>query len=925
MRKDLLINDGWLFKEGEFLLTDIRGHFDTYMISKAQCGRGPLNPLFYDEDFKEVTIPHDYVLKGSPCKEYNESQGSYFRDTAFYRRHFVMPCSFDDKRVLLYFEGAGQHTEVWVNSQFAGDNDSMYNSFYMDITPYLLDDNAVNTIAVKIENKKIEGWWYEGAGIYRDVHLVITEKIAVDHWGVWVNPIKKDEKNWTVPVETTVYSQLCESKNITVKQEIFDADNNVIASVLGDFSVSGEENVLTQELAIENPKLWDIDTCYLHSLKTTIIADTEVFDEVVTSFGFRTLKFDGQEGFFLNDKHIKLRGACIHQDHGNLGVAVPNSIIEFRLRKMQECGMNCVRLAHNNHAPALTEICDKIGMLVLDENRWFNYSDRTKKELVSMLKRDRNNPSVIAWSIGNEEPLQNTKLGEKLVDNMRRLVRKYDTTRPVTIALNGGFYDSYAAKASDVVGVNYNLKGYDKFPEAHPNKCILATESVASNNNRAVYFIDDPENFKSKYATAYDEARASFGSSFKDAVEASETHPFVGGTFIWSGVEYRGEAQWPKLFSGSAPIDNTGFEKDSFYLLASYWKKEPILHLMPHWNFKDRIGETIKVFAYTNQDEVELFLNGKSLGKKSRVGFSNPSWDVVYEEGELKAVAFVDGKETICTSHRTTGDAVKLHLYEESKGTTNSGVDTVIVNAYVTDENADMIPTAEHRVHFVCDENAEIIAVSAGDPLCHEDPRTNDKKMFGGRVQVILRVKEGAKSVKVMAETKEISLSAEIEIAVSEKNPPEKLAVSYRKLSIGTFRIWDKTAQNSEAVDAKYNFDDMNSSQPITLPHTGEKSSDEYKILTAKTVMPICESKLSLRFTALEGSGKIKIFHDDNCWPHPTPDEFISNIYEFSFDEKTDYTINLEKFASNEKFNLVIVYDDKKEFNLDDLSFSQAE
>ena len=523
-------------------------------------------------------------------------------------------------------------------------------------------------------------------------------------------------------------------------------------------------------------------------------------------------------------------------------------------------------------------------------------------------------------SLGQSEMKSHYKTLKLLVENMRRLVRKYDKSRPVTIALNGGFYDSFAAKASDVVGVNYNLTGYDKFPLAHPNKCILATESVASGNNRGIYTTVDDNNPKKSYSTAYDRKRASFGSTFKDAVEASETHPFVGGTFIWSGIEYRGEAAWPKLFSSSAPIDNCGFEKDSFYLLSAYWKDEDILHIMPHWTFPENIGEEIEVCAYTNQDEVELFLNGESLGKKSRDNFEMPSWNVKYVAGELKAVAYKNGKETMTTIHKTASKPVKLHLYEESLGTTNSGLDTVIINAYCTDENGNFVPNATNRVKFTCDENAEIIAVSGGDPINHEDPKAFDKEMFGGRVQAILRVKEKAKTVTITA-IADGGLDSDIEVKIQDVKTPLKLEASKKKLSISTFRYWNDIHDSVNAVDKQYNFDDMNSSQPISLPLSQKPEGNGFNVLTAKTVMPLCDDTLSIKFDNICGKGKIKVFHDGNCWPHPEPKEFITIVKDFDFSNKTEFVVPLKKFSANEKVNMVVVFDKSSDFNLDDTSF----
>ncbi len=747
MRQSLLLNQDWLFKKGEIAPPAIFGHHDTYLISKAQNARGAASPHFYDKDFDTVRLPHDYVLTCAPSTDYNESQGGYFRAPAWYRRHFICPEHCEQQRFVLYFEGAGQETTVWVNGHFAGNNTSLYNSFYMDITPYLEHGGAVNTIAVQITNEKIEGWWYEGAGLYRNVHLIISDPVAIDHWGIWVNPVHTGDDAWDIPIETTLYSLHPTATEVEVRQRVLDEAGQVVASGCAAQTAAPCASAATQTLTLQNPTRWTLAAPTLYTLQTEVYCGGVCVDSITTTFGFRTLDFAPKTGFYLNGLHTKLRGTCLHQDYANLGVAVPESVLRYKLSKLKECGVNAVRLAHHNYMPALVQICDEIGLLVIDENRWFNTSDTTKKEVVSMLKRDRNHPSVFIWSLGNEEPLQNQIVGQRIVEHLKQLVKQYDTSRPCTVSLNGGFFDSFVAKASDIVAPNYFLQGYDRFPVVHPEKFVLTTESVASNNDRGIYFAPEFSKKEGIYATAYDKKRAVFGSSFRDAISAAETRPFIGGTFLWTGVDYRGEASAPKRFSASGIFDSCMFEKDSAYMCKSFWTAEPMVHIMPHWDLQGHEGEEITVFVYTNQPEAELFLNGQSLGKKACPPFAPPSWQVVYQPGCLSAITYHDGKESVRTAHTTTGAADTLHMIQQTAAPTNTGEDTVILNLHLTDAAGRFIPTASERVAVTCSDGGQILAVSNGDTMENENPRLTDRKLFSGRAQIIVRVKEGAETV----------------------------------------------------------------------------------------------------------------------------------------------------------------------------------
>ncbi len=921
MRQTLLMNDNWKFKLGDIAESEIRGHFATYMHSKAKNGRGPEAASYYDADFKSVHLPHDYVIEGEVDSRYNEANGSLKRENAWYRRYFELPCELANKRFVLLFEGAGKRSTVWCNGHYAGENNSMYNSFHMDITPYLLE-GEVNTIAVHIENDDLEGWWYEGAGIYRNVWMIVTENIAVDVYGTYVNPVYQEGNLWETQIETSLHSDVTET--VVVRQSLLNADKEVMGVVEQKTQVAYGETILKQSIAIESPVLWDLEGSYLYTLQTEVIKDGCIIDTYETPFGYRTIRFEPKTGFYLNDKHVKMRGVCLHQDHGNLGVAVPKGISRYRMEKLKEIGVNAFRAAHHNPAPDLLDVCDELGVLVMDENRWFNFSDRTQKELVSMIKRDRNHPSVVVWSIGNEEPLQNTITGKRLVESLSKIVKSYDDTRPVTIALNGGFYDSYAANASDVVGVNYNLQGYDKLPIAHPDKAIIATESAASRNARGMYFSSDSDSSSNTYATAYDTKTSSFGSSQIEAIEASETHDFICGTFMWTGIEYRGEAAWPKLNSASGLFDMAMFEKDTVYMAKSLWTEEPMMHIMPHWSLpEDKINTCLDVVTYTNAEEVELIVNGESLGRQKVEKFKALHWEAVYQPGYIQAIGYTNGCAVSEEKLVTAKAPAKLIIENVASRTTNTGEDVAIFKMWCEDEDGVWVPGVNERVHVACidDAQGELLCVENADALDHESPKASNRKMLNGLVQAVVRIKEGAKQVGIRVSMPTLGLETEKVLEVEQTEAMPRLLSSDKSLSVETVRVWQH-CDGFEVMEQELRFDDMNSSEPITLGIYRPTTQEAHLLFTAKTIIPECTEEMTLVFKGLSGHVQIKVQHETDCWPHPTPDTFQTIMQEINQAEPQDFKVSLKGFSANEKVKMVIVAENNADFGLDEIYYT---
>ncbi|MFI3326220.1 MAG: glycoside hydrolase family 2 TIM barrel-domain containing protein [Clostridia bacterium] len=922
MRKKILLNDGWKFHLGDIPAKEIQGHYETYMHSKARNGVGAAMASFYDQDFKDVRLPHDYVLEGRPDKKFNESQGSLERKNAWYRRHFKLPFENKNKRIILLFDGAGQQTTVWCNGCLAGENKSLYNTFYMDITPYIFDDE-INTISVHIQNEEVEGWWYEGAGIYRNVWMLVTDDIAVDVWGTYVNPILTQDDLWNVQIETTVWNNTATSTKVKVLQTIIDASGAEIKSTENEIITAYSENILNQTIKVQSPKLWDTQEPNLYKLITKTFVGDKITDEYETTFGFRTIKYEPATGFYLNGKSIKQRGVSAHYDHGNIGVALPETIHKNRVKNLKEFGFNAFRSSHNPVPPGFLDICDKNGVMVMEENRWFNWSDKSQKEIITMLKNGRNHPSVVVWSIGNEEPSQDTELGGRLVEHINKLVKKYDITRPVTLALNGGYYNSVSAEKSDVVGINHNVQLYPTIREAHPTKPIIATETGGGNGTRGCYFekIGGPGRYKNDL-----NLKSAFAASSNciQTIEGVEKYPYMSGTYIWNLEDYRGEAQWPKLVADSGFSDGCGFAKDNSYLVKSFWTNKPMVHIFPSWSLQGREGEPIKLYTYTNADQVEVIVNGESLGIKDYNKYDPLKWDTVYQPGCIEAIAYKNGVEIARDKSVTCGEAKTLKVENVFEDITNSGEDVAILKLYLEDENGLYIPTSDSlvEVEILDEKDGEIISVANGDPLSHADFKSHNQKMFNGLLEVLVRIKEGAKQIGIKANIPEKDICTKFTLDIKDVEVPfERIEGGDRDLSIDGFKIWP-TGKSFEDVDETYNFDDMNSNEFIHFNNYEPDKKLEYLLFTSRAVFPETERHMNLIFSGVKGEFEIKVYHDEKAWPNPQPPVDITIKQHHIFTEKTDHVIPLDGFSSYEKMKIIMVAKNDGNFSLDNVLFS---
>lgn len=733
-REKLLMNFDWKFAYGHPFDADKDFSFGTSYFSffaKAGYGDGPASANFDDRAWRTLDIPHDFAVEqpfnntGSHSHGY-KAIGRNFPDVSvgWYRKSFEVPEKDLGRRITVTFEGVHRDSRVFINGHYLGNEPSGYSSFTYDLTEYL-NYGGRNVLSVRVDATYEEGWYYEGAGIYRHVWLTKHNPVHVAHDGTFVYT-KMDGNAAMVTVETTVENKKLNATSFKIKQELKDAQGNTLAEAVSEPVAikSFGQAELKQTLKLENPRLWSLEDPYLHTVVTSVIENGVVTDQYPTVTGIRTIRFDANEGFFLNGKHVKLKGTNNHQDHAGVGTAMPDELQAFRVMKLKEMGSNAIRSSHNPASPALLEACDRLGMLIIDEHRLMGTAPFVKDQLERLIKRDRNHPSVIVWSMGNEEwAIEGNIVGERIIKDMQAFANTLDHTRPKNAASSGGWGNG-VSKHIEVMGFNYlNHGSTDEYHKNFPNTPTIGTEEGSTNTTRGVYFDD----FKRQHLVAYDRPTANgYFFSIEHCWKHYDSRPYLSGMFIWTGFDYRGEPtpfSWPSVLSYFGMYDNCGFPKDNVYYLKSWWGNEPVLHLLPHWNWAGKEGETIKVVAYSNLDAVELIVNKKSLGKKTVEKNSHVSWEVPYKAGNITAVAYKNGKKTMTKTIETTGAPASLALEAHKPTLKANGEDLAIISVSTRDSKGRLVPTAENKVYFEIEGPAKIIGVGNGDPTCLEPDR----------------------------------------------------------------------------------------------------------------------------------------------------------------------------------------------------------
>ncbi|WP_035644699.1 beta-galactosidase GalA [Flavobacterium sp. ASV13] len=726
-RELILIDKDWRFSFGHLFDTEKDfGHATGYFsyLTKTGFGDGPAAKDFDDRAWRKLDLPHDWAVE-QPFSESGsfshgfKTAGKGFpeKSIGWYRKKINIPETDKDKIISLKFDGVFRNSKVFFNGYYLGTEESGYNGFEYDVTAYV-NYGGENTIVIRADASMEEGWFYEGAGIYRHVYLQKTNPIHVITNGTYVtSEIKNNEAEITA--EVAIENKGNYKGSIEIIQTIFDASGKQIASVSENVNTPEfyKSNIYASKLNVKNPLLWDIDNPNLYRLETQIKQNGKLIDIYETSFGIRTVKFDPEKGFFLNGKSLKLKGTNNHQDHAGIGTALPDEIQYYRIQKLKEMGSNAYRCSHHPPAPELLNACDELGMLVIDETRLMGINDYHLNDLERMMKRDRNHPSIICWSVGNEEwNIEGNIVGERITNVMQDFAKSIDPTRPVTVGISSGF-KSGISSVVEIMGYNYLGNGdIDAHRNEFKQQPGMGTEEGSTFATRGIYFTDDAKHYKS----AYDQKPRPTFYSIEEGWKFYAERTYLAGMFIWTGFDYRGEPTpygWPSVTSYFGMMDVCGFPKDNVFYLKSWWGNKPVLHIMPHWNWAGMEGKEIDVWVQSNCDEVELFLNKKSLGKKKMEINSHLEWKVNYTPGILEAVGYKNGKKVLTEIQKTTEKPENIKLSIDKENVLKGNVSVITVE--VTDKNGLHVPTANDEITFSI-KNGKILGVGNGDPTSLE-------------------------------------------------------------------------------------------------------------------------------------------------------------------------------------------------------------
>jgi len=751
-RERLLLDFNWRFHFGH---ADDPALDFGFGLSSAFAKTGelflPSRENFDDSQWQAIDLPHDFAV-GLPFVDAPElitfgakPLGREYPATSigWYRRVFEIPQSDLGRRIALEFDGVFRDCMVALNGHYLGRNLSGYAPFRYDITDFA-NYGGKNILVVRVDATEHEGWFYEGAGMYRHVWLVKTAPLHVAHWGTYVTSEVRHGVA-RISVATEIANDADTANSCRVVSAIFDNGGKRIATVRSSPATIAPwtRHEFTQQIDVLNPALWSVEAPNMYRLLTVVEdgsgeGSSAAVDRYETPFGIRAIRFDPDKGLFLNGAHVEVKGMCNHQDHAGVGSALPDRIQYFRVARLKEMGANAYRTSHNPPTPALLDACDRLGMMVMDETRMMSSSQEGLSQLGRMMRRDRNHPSIILWSLGNEEPDQGTERGARIAATMKRLARRIDRTRPVTVAMNGGWGKGYS-KVVDVQGFNYFHNGnVDQFHTDFPAQPCIGSEEASAYSTRGIYETDPVRG----YVSAYDVNKPGYGSTAEEWWNYYTARPFVAGAFVWTGFDYRGEPspyQWPCISSHFGVIDTCGFPKDTFFYYQSWWTSKPVLHVFPHWNWQGKEGQPIRVWVHSNCDEIELLVNGESLGRKSMPRNAHLEWKVAYAPGVLLARGFAGGKMIAESRQETTGAPAAIGLSADRQTIGADGEDVSIVTVAIVDEKHRIVPVADNQISFTLTGPGKIIGVGNGDPSSHEPDKASQRKSFNGLAQVIVQ------------------------------------------------------------------------------------------------------------------------------------------------------------------------------------------
>jgi len=749
-------------KDWRFQLSDIPAAKDT---------------SFQDVHWRKLDLPHDWSIEG-PFDEKNPAGfggGALPGGIGWYRKTFYIDEKHRDQLVSVLFDGVYRNSEIWINGHYLGKRPNGYISFQYDLTPHLVYGKKKNVLAVKVDNaQQPNSRWYSGSGIYRHVHLLIGDKIHVAPWGVQVTTPEVTDKSAKVLIRSTVVNETGKNSKVTLTTILVNDEKKEIGKLISEVDLKkGASQTIEQKIVILNPELWSIERPVLYSVVSHTEVDGVITDSQETLFGIRYFLFDSQEGFSLNGEPVKIKGVCMHHDLGCLGTAVNKRAIERQLEILKGMGVNAIRTSHNPPAPELLDLCDRMGFLVMDEAFDIWKREKTKfdyhldwdqwhvRDLEDHIKRDRNHPSVFVWSIGNEISEQwdrTDSAGSFIARELVGIVKRNDDTRPVTAACNNAQKDNPIIRsgALDLIGFNYANNQLPNFPVDFPGKKFIGTETTSALETRGHYdmpsdsirvwplswdklFLEgNPDNSVS----AYDNVRTPWGSTHEEVWKTFKRYKFLSGMFIWTGFDYIGEPTpyvWPSRSSYFGIVDLAGFPKDVYYMYKSEWTNEPVLHVFPHWNWKE--GQTIDVWAYyNNADEVELFLNDKSLGVKKKIGDDlHIMWRVPFTPGTLRAVSRKSGQEVLTKEIKTAGLPRKIVLEPDRTELLGNTEDLSFITVKIVDENGTVVPAATTDVTFTIEGQGSLAGVDNGDPVSHASFQANHRQAFHGLCLAVVR------------------------------------------------------------------------------------------------------------------------------------------------------------------------------------------
>jgi len=717
---------------------------------------------FDDASWRKLNLPHDFGIENTfNASSPSTSEGGFLDGgVAWYRKSFNLPESYNGKSISVTFDGSFMNTEVWINGNYLGIRPYGYITFQYDITPYLNYGSTVNVIAVKVNNIQKSCRWYSGSGIYRNVWLNVLDSVHIAFCGSAVTTPSVSASSASVTIKTDVQNQSSVGQNVMLHSIVLNNEGVIVAS--GDASLAsisaGSVNAFTTNIEVNNPTLWSMENPYLYKLKTYVISNSAKVDSFSSTLGFRNVVFDANTGFSLNGKNIKIHGVCMHQDLGSLGSAQNYRALERQVEIMKSMGVNGIRTSHNPPAPELLEICDRMGIVVMDEvyDCWssgkdsydyhLNYSTWMPEDVKNWIIRDRNHPSVIIWSAGNEIPQMNSS-GLTCLTNIKNEIKKQDTSRPITLGLNNWSYTTINDQL-DIVGFNYADGGeYDSYHAAHPASILIGSETSSAVRSRGIYHTPTSNSILTApdmQCSSYDNSVVSWGHSAESSWKYDRDRPFVAGQFIWTGFDYIGEPTpynntFPSKSSYFGIVDLCGFPKDIYYFYQSQWTTEPMVHVLPHWNWEP--GSTIPVWTYTNCDSVRLIGNGISLGSKSFVsgGALHLEWQVPYVAGSVKAYAFEGGVIVARDSVTTADSPSQIELKVDRDEIYGNGLDLAFVETNILDADGVFCPMADNLINYSITGPGKIVGVDNGNSISIEPFKATGRTSFNGKCLAVVQ------------------------------------------------------------------------------------------------------------------------------------------------------------------------------------------